>query len=245
MDTHNEFLSGKQPLVGIRDGMLFFYQAFPEEDSYKKSRAFTDPGFRGDLRRVGLETANLLKGVSKEQLDSESLEITSARSIALLKGESKRGTSPAIAGLAESTRIVTVSDDRNRGQPGPSPRPFTAKFQANTATFLHQPSRRDIACHSIWASTGRDEWKRFLNANWATLKRERPKLAIKQAGADLADGNCNSRVPSMAIIAAFLRLVPDPQSRMNAQLSEFLLHLATRRDRRHLPHGFGVYLPRS
>jgi hypothetical protein len=88
-ETDEPFLEGKQPAVFIHDGMLFMYKAFPEEGTYKTSRSFSEPGFRGELKNVGLSAARALKTVPKERWKEEGLELPESKD-APLSSEEKR-----------------------------------------------------------------------------------------------------------------------------------------------------------
>ncbi|MFA5058960.1 MAG: hypothetical protein WC485_12665, partial [Opitutaceae bacterium] len=57
IEADESFLAGRSPLIGIQDGMMVCYRAYPEETTFEASKAWTDPIFREELRQVGQRAA--------------------------------------------------------------------------------------------------------------------------------------------------------------------------------------------
>jgi hypothetical protein len=57
LETDPQFLSGQGPYIGVQDGMLVIYRAYPDEKTYEQSKSWTDPRFREQLKEVGVRAA--------------------------------------------------------------------------------------------------------------------------------------------------------------------------------------------
>ncbi len=65
------FLTGSQPLVFIVDGMLVAYFSYPDEQTHKRSRSWTDADFRAQLKAIGERTAAPFDGKPETELHAE------------------------------------------------------------------------------------------------------------------------------------------------------------------------------
>ena len=62
------FLKGEQPLLFIIDGMLIYYQAYPDEWTFESSKSWSDAKFRCELKAAGERTAAHYKGKPESEL---------------------------------------------------------------------------------------------------------------------------------------------------------------------------------
>jgi hypothetical protein len=65
------FLSGKEPLVFVLDGMLVAYFAYPDERTFEASRSWTNAEFRAQLKAIGERTAAPFEGKPDTGLHAE------------------------------------------------------------------------------------------------------------------------------------------------------------------------------
>jgi hypothetical protein len=65
IETDEGFLLGRSPLVGIQDGMLVVYRAYPDEHTHEKSTSWgRNPQFRRQLLDAGRRVAERLSSLS-------------------------------------------------------------------------------------------------------------------------------------------------------------------------------------
>lgn len=69
-----EFLAAKRPLMGVRDGMLVCYEAFPDEKTHLQAQSWSETEFRRELQQAGQRLAEKLKGLSDEEIQAEELK---------------------------------------------------------------------------------------------------------------------------------------------------------------------------
>lgn len=67
-DVDDEFLNGRETTVGSIGENCIYYKAFPDEQTYEKSRSWSDPKFRAELKQVGVTVANSFAGKSESVL---------------------------------------------------------------------------------------------------------------------------------------------------------------------------------
>jgi hypothetical protein len=73
IETDEGFLVGRSPLMGSQNGTLVCYQAFPGEASFEKSRSWTHPQFRQQLKEIGLRAAKRFDGLPDSTLHATAM----------------------------------------------------------------------------------------------------------------------------------------------------------------------------
>lgn len=62
VEADEGFLAGRSTINGVSGGKWVCYSPYIEERTYQRSKSWTDPVFRQQLREVGLRVANMFKG---------------------------------------------------------------------------------------------------------------------------------------------------------------------------------------
>ncbi|QDV20038.1 hypothetical protein Pan153_47070 [Gimesia panareensis] len=76
IETDPGFLSGRNGLVGVQDGMLVIYWAYPDERTYEDSNSWgTNPEFLSQLKYFGSQFAETLQSLSDRELEAKELEL--------------------------------------------------------------------------------------------------------------------------------------------------------------------------
>jgi hypothetical protein len=70
-DVDEDFLNGRKPAVVFVDGKCAYYQAYPAEQTYEKSRSWSDASYREQLKQVGVAVAKALAGSSASRLATD------------------------------------------------------------------------------------------------------------------------------------------------------------------------------